>query len=312
MSAAAIKRIAMTAMFIDHFAASILYRVIHFKNTEIKAWMLANLENYQEVIDILTLIYEFMRSIGRLSFPIFCFFIVEGMFHTRSKLKYAIRMFIFALISEIPFDIALFGKISDFKHQNVYFTLLIGLVAIWGIIALRKKMDENKMKRWAWILCTVLITGASTYVSSLLKTDYSVIGVLAIIMIYMVKVCKKDDLLALPAVFGTGMAVCWQFRTISQIPFSLVATFAGILAIMYLSLWEFLNKEKMIVAGILVLCATNASEIAALAALFMIHVYNGEKGKGSKLLFYAFYPAHLAVLAVFGVLIGLIKLRFNF
>ena len=80
----------------------------------------------------------------------------------------------------------------------------------------------------------------------------------------------------------------------------------------YNKLVKYFDKKKMIVAGILVLCATNASEIAALAALFMIHVYNGERGKGSKLLFYAFYPAHLAVLAVFGVLIGLIKLRFNF
>lgn len=77
-----IKIIAMISMLIDHIALCIPY-----------IWM------HQDV-------YRIMRNIGRIAFPIFCFCIIEGYYHTSDVKKYILRLFIFALISEVPFDLA--------------------------------------------------------------------------------------------------------------------------------------------------------------------------------------------------------------
>ena len=70
-----------------------------------------------------------LRVIGRLSFPIFCFLLSEGVYHTRNPRKYALRLLVVALLSELPFDYALFGGI-DWWHQSVMVTLLLGFGAV--------------------------------------------------------------------------------------------------------------------------------------------------------------------------------------
>ena len=74
-----------------------------------------------------------MNCLGRLAFPIFAFELVEGYFHTHDVKAYAKRLFLFALISEIPFDLVAGGTVFYPFHQNVMFTLLLGLVAISAI-----------------------------------------------------------------------------------------------------------------------------------------------------------------------------------
>ena len=115
LSGSSLKIIAILSMVIDHFAASILYNGILLPAAPISQgspyWNLY-------------LVYRAMRTIGRIAFPIFCFLLVEGFFYTSNRKKYALRMLVFALLSEFPFDFALFNtpitKRLPFRRRGSY------------------------------------------------------------------------------------------------------------------------------------------------------------------------------------------------
>ena len=73
--------------------------------------------------------FSFLNYIGRLAFPIFAFQISEGYIHTNNLKKYFMRLFLFALISQIPFSLFRSSYISGFG-LNIFFTLFLGLGAI--------------------------------------------------------------------------------------------------------------------------------------------------------------------------------------
>lgn len=70
------------------------------------------------------------RCIGRLSFPIYCFLVVQGYLHTRDIRAYGRRLLLLAIVSEIPFDLLIFGRMSSLMEQNALFSLLLGLMAL--------------------------------------------------------------------------------------------------------------------------------------------------------------------------------------
>ena len=74
-------------------------------------------------------IYEILRLIGRLAFPIYCFLLTEGSFYTGSPLRYGLRLVICGLLSELPYDFALWGGFN-WQHQNVMVTLFLGFIAL--------------------------------------------------------------------------------------------------------------------------------------------------------------------------------------
>lgn len=159
LSGGALKIIAMVTMVIDHFGAYILL-----------PWI--NLNFYSPDTTPIVDYYTISRAIGRLAFPIFCFLLVEGAHHTRDINKYMLRLGIFALVSEIPFDLARGLNFFDFSYQNVFFTLLLGLAAI----AVIQKSNSLPVK--------ILGVAVAAYLSYLLKTDYDIIGVLLIVVLY--------------------------------------------------------------------------------------------------------------------------------
>lgn len=166
MTGSKLKIIAIITMLIDHVGFGIVWRLPSIESSSI--------------------IYVAMRMIGRLAFPIFIFLLIEGFGHTRSKLKYALRMLMFCFISEIPFDLAFWGNILEIQHQNVYFTLFIGLLVIWGMDEVQKQflVDEDSSKKLVY-LYDALIVIAGGGVATSLCTDYSYIGILAIVVMYL-------------------------------------------------------------------------------------------------------------------------------
>ena len=74
-----------------------------------------------------------MQLIGGMAIPVFAFLLVEGFLHTRDVKKYLARMLTFAVVSEIPFDLAVFHTPFYWGYQNVFFTLFLGLLALAGI-----------------------------------------------------------------------------------------------------------------------------------------------------------------------------------
>ena len=129
---AALKWIAIITMFIDHSAKGVLY--LGFLKPRFPVAKGSDLYTLYQL-------YKVLRGVGRIAFPIFCFFLIQGFLYTRSREKYMLRMLVFALVSEIPFDLALYGRIVYPTHQNVYFTLLLGLLMLylWELIQNRVK-----------------------------------------------------------------------------------------------------------------------------------------------------------------------------
>lgn len=163
LSGSTLKLIACITMLIDHTGAAFVWQLLSLPSVR------ADYALYTRTVHI----YNIMRQIGRLAFPIFCFLIVEGYFHTHDVRKYMKRLFLFALISEIPFDLALKPGWFYPQKQNVYFTLLIGLL----VICLADQLKGQ------WILQAVVILGGMLFARGLM-TDYSYKGVFLIALLY--------------------------------------------------------------------------------------------------------------------------------
>lgn len=88
--------------------------------------------------------FSFLNYIGRIAFPIFAFQITEGYVHTSNLKKYFLRLFVFALISQLPFMLFI-STYSNAFHLNVFFTLLLGLLAITIYDKLDKVVCEKKV-----------------------------------------------------------------------------------------------------------------------------------------------------------------------
>jgi len=163
-----LKWIAIITMLVDHTAVAIIENGIFISQSV--SLTQAQLESWR-------IIYWIMRLIGRLGFPIFCFLLVEGFCHTRNVKKYLFRLGMFALISEIPFDLACFRSVFYPNYQNVYFTLFIGLATLCGIKYFNGEMRKDRFLR---LFC--LFAGlAAAYI---LKTDYNMFGILLIVVFY--------------------------------------------------------------------------------------------------------------------------------
>jgi hypothetical protein len=255
--------IAVITMLIDHSAASILDRLL----VQMPSWGPVTPENYHTWWTF----YWGCRTIGRMAFPIYCFLLVEGFHYTRSRGKYALRLFAFALLSEVPFDLALHRSFFDMSYNNVYWTLMIGLLTIWAADVLAQKVEQRNIardgqlpeadaaKRYArqsfWKgMARLLVMACGALLAELLCTDYGAGGIFAIYILYL-------------------------FYEQRMVGFATSVVALGLI--------------------------DGTIEFAALLMLIPLHFYDGTRGRQAKYLFYAFYPVHLLALALLGYALGL-------
>ncbi|MDE6851687.1 MAG: conjugal transfer protein TraX [Lachnospiraceae bacterium] len=153
ISGSTVKFIAMVSMLVDHLAASGVVRMLYDSDG----------------------LYRLCRAVGRMAFPLFCFLLVEGHIHTKNQKRYLGRLFLFALLSEIPFDLAFYRRLCYLAGQNVYFTLFLGMLTLCGVERIRK--SDNR--QWIWVPMA-----AGMVTASLLHTDYGGFGVALILIFY--------------------------------------------------------------------------------------------------------------------------------
>lgn len=142
--------------------------------------------------------YNNLRTIGRLAFPIFCYLIVEGLTYTKNVVNYIIRLFIFALLSQVPFSLMTRRTPFDFYHNlNVYFTLAFGLITIAVIDYFKKKQKSGTINKPILYLISAVAIICSTTFADTIRTDYSGYGVLIIVIFYVFKDMPLLTLIAL-------------------------------------------------------------------------------------------------------------------
>ena len=210
ISGSTLKLIAAACMLADHLAAGVLGRYIAMLGITQNADQMnrQQWEQWRAQTDVFVNVYESMRLAGRIAFPIYCFLLVEGFRHTQKRARHAAGLLVFALISEIPFDLCFYGEIISFRHQNVFFTLFIGLLVIAGLRFAEGKAEWNKGLRAVLVVC-MLVAGAGA--AELLRTDYGAMGVLTIVIMYLF---RKNRVLEAGA--GCVMLTAMQLMEISS------------------------------------------------------------------------------------------------
>ncbi len=203
---------------------------------------------------------DWMTYIGRMAFPIFAFLIAEGFVHTSNFKKYVIRLLGFAVITEIPFNLFYSSRFFNPYHQNVLFTLLLGLLAIYVIDNLKKNHSAKNIG--LSVLWLVLISIAAT----IGFVDYGFLGMITVVMFYLLRdfpfawFCQLIAMVLINIVFFEGLVVPVEiFGHTFEIPTQGYAVFS----------------------------------------LIPIWLYSGRKGRSHKALqygFYAFYPVHMLIL----------------
>lgn len=178
-----LKIIAILSMLLDHIGASLLMPVLArtASSLGVTDWSMGGLI---AACPHIAVPYYALRYIGRIAFPIFCFLLVEGFLHTKNLAKYCLRLAVFALLSEVPFDLAFHRTPFYMASQNVFFTLLIGLL----VISLHHYCSERFAKNFVIRLFLPLLgLIAGMLLAEKLSTDYGYIGVIAIDILYQLR-----------------------------------------------------------------------------------------------------------------------------
>ena len=124
-----------------------------------------------------------MRMIGRLAMPLFSFCIAEGYAHTKNKQRYLLRMGVFALVSEIPFDLAFESRVG-LGHQNIMLSFFLAILALMLFDRIRGEGKEHAAGK---TLLGILCVCAMAVLALVLRADYTLFAVLAVFLFYVLR-----------------------------------------------------------------------------------------------------------------------------
>lgn len=196
-----LKKLAMGTMFLDHAAATVIFG-----------------GGLNEMSPLLENIGIAMRLVGRMAFPLYAFLLVQGFMWTRDWVKYVARVAVFAVISEVPFDLVVAGELWYSQAQNTIVTLLVGLVCMKMLEALEKQFA---LQRGDWggkilgIALAIWVTIAAMFVAEFLRGDYGAFGVLLIAVLYIFRHRPAEQIvvgcLALVLIYGFGLELVFAW-----------------------------------------------------------------------------------------------------
>lgn len=205
-----------------------------------------------------------MTCVGRLAFPIFAFQVAEGYARTKNFKQYLLRMFLFALIAEIPYNFMTGGWWFNPMGQNVLFGFCLSLLLI-------RLIDKARAKHWGLGLAAAAVGAVLGYfVGMFTFVDYYGYGILMVL-------------------------VFWLFR---EIRFGWLIQLA---AMLYINL-EMIGGLGFHVGDVFV--PTQAFAVLSLIPIWLYNGRQGWKSKGFRYACYAFYPAHMLILVLIALLRG--------
>lgn len=149
------------------------------------------------------------RIIGRIAFPIYAYTLVEGFMHTHDLKKYLLRMSALAFVSEIPYDLARTGKLVSLGHQNIFFSLTLGLIMLYLFVRI-----SNSFERFCMVILFFLL-------SEFLRVDYKSMGLLMILCFYVFRDRKVLKTCSIAFVNIFLMGYLQAFGTLAMIPIHL-------------------------------------------------------------------------------------------
>lgn len=207
---------------------------------------------------------EWLTCIGRIAFPVFAFMIVEGYLHTHDLRRYLLRMLVWALLSEVPFDLMYGGSIFYPYHQNVLWTFLLGLLLIRMI-----DQGRGRLRPVFSVLLSAGIVILGFVLGYVTMIDYYGVGVLTVLTFYFFR--NRN----------------WRNRICQFL--CLYILNVKVLGGYYYEIRIFGFEAEIIQQGF------------ALLSLIPIWLYQGRQGIHSKAFqyfCYAFYPAHMLALFI--------------
>ena len=207
---------------------------------------------------------DWLTCIGRMTFPIYAFLLVEGYFHTHNLKKYVLRLLVFALLSEIPFNMVMGSNWFYPLHQNVLWTFLIAI----GLMHMNEKAKASG-KLWIRVVAGIGSIILGFFLGILTMVDYYHAGIWMVLVFYFFRGHKWWNYV--------GQFVLLYYINVEELSgFAYEITLFGET--------HFLVRQGF-----------------ALLALIPIWLYRGKEGYKSKTLqyiYYGFYPVHLLVLAL--------------